>query len=946
MDFLGFSSEELSSFKGTSVNASELVICEEPMPDLSGLPEDVRLHYLKEREHEMHKRRTRAANIQAHNFRPDLSRSLVAKVDRINRFVKKLKTGGEETGLIEEMESLNLSQYITEAASSMSEAKLNPRDFPLIIELSSKLHQRYAGFSTALVEGLLKQLGVTDPARKRNVMRYLTELLTYGIWNDERGFVRAIEELCKLRKNSKQWAVCLGIISSVIDARGEELTALEPLSKQRRIEAGQLVPLPKQAAVSDRAQARMQKVIQAYFGLSKTLQKDLEAALKEQEDKNMLLKLERSVLDEASTEASLALRNMLAKVNSCLCVLADFLHEEAPELAEIEAKQHIKIDDEDLTNGVFEAVEDREFYQELMDLRRVTEFADEEDCKRRFDGFAQDLFKCISRIKIDDAASRFMEISTKINRQKLVKLLMNVNRNSQNLLPLYSRLVANLHEPYPDITKKLARSLHDEFKELQALKDTNKYESKIKNVRYLGELIKFRLFSSERALDLLETLLTDFTGQNVDLTCQLLVTCGRYLYRLPETRERLAFMLERMQRLKRAKKLSSEIEEQIDYAYFACRPPRAVKVIKEQPQEYKELLALCSAITKDNSDRTIRAIATMPMSYNPYLEKAIFKSLKHGKYSQIYLLANVLSELSKRGAKLAEVKSIVASLQIEIMSQLSINDFRFAQRRILYIRFLGEVYIYRLLSKQKVLDLLYSILYTSPEIDAPDDCFRLKLVGSLLEVCGNYLFSGRYRAKFERYVVHLLAYVYKKTSLSQDVEFMLLDLFEKLRIRTKVPREEIDAALSRAIEIDRLDVKNYDSDSDDPEVFEEVKAEEVRDFEETKEVEEDEDAAFDREFDLMLKQSIEEAKRADRPSDRDLPGYVCNSSPKRNSTDSLEFKLLLKKGHKTTVKKLAVPQDNRLVHQAKARQHKAEEDRKALSQVISSLHARTQADEN
>jgi regulator of nonsense transcripts 2 len=499
-----------------------------------------------------------------------------------------------------------------------------------------------------------------------------------------------------------------------------------------------------------------------------------------------------------------------------------------------------------------------------------------------------------------------------------------------------------LSQSYPDIAKKLVKRLHEEFKEFQASKDTNKFESKIKNIRYLGELFKFRLIPAERALDLLEILLGDFTGQNVDLACQLLVTCGRFLYRLPDTRERLAFMLERLQRLKRAKKLPSEIEEQIDYAYFACRPPRTVKVTKEKPAEYTELVQLLGATTKDNFERTVRAVAALPPS--PFFEKAVFKSLKHGKYSQVYLLADLLCQLHKPSGRMSEVRSILNSLQTQILSQLAVNDFRMCQQRILLIRFLGEVYIFRLLTKQKVLDLLYAILYSSPETDFPDDCFRLKLICSLLEVCGTFLFSGRYRAMFERFVVHLLAHVYKRTKLSQDVEFMLLDLFDKLRIRTRVPREDIDAALSRAVERDRNEVRTNDSDSD--EAMEEGKAEENRDFEETKEVQEDEDAMFDQEYEQMVKYSLEEAKKADRPSDRELPGFVFNSSPKRSNTEALEFKLLVKKGSKTAAKKLAVPQDSRLVHQAKARQQQAEEDRRALSQVISNLHARSQADDH
>ena len=66
---------------------------------------------------------------------------------------------------------------------------------------------------------------------------------------------------------------------------------------------------------------------------------------------------------------------------------------------------------------------------------------------------------------IDNAAAEFcMNHNTKNNRKKLVKNLFAVQRNRQDLLPFYSRLVATLYPCMPEIAVDLAQYLKQDFK--------------------------------------------------------------------------------------------------------------------------------------------------------------------------------------------------------------------------------------------------------------------------------------------------------------------------------------------------------------------------------------------------------------------------------------------------------------------------------------------------
>jgi regulator of nonsense transcripts 2 len=63
-------------------------------------------------------------------------------------------------------------------------------------------------------------------------------------------------------------------------------------------------------------------------------------------------------------------------------------------------------------------------------------------------------------------------------------------------------------------------------------------ESKIKVVRFIGELVKFRMYSKIEALYCLKLLLHDFTHHHIEMCCSLLESCGRFLFRNPDSHQR------------------------------------------------------------------------------------------------------------------------------------------------------------------------------------------------------------------------------------------------------------------------------------------------------------------------------------------------------------------------------------------------------------------------
>lgn len=164
--------------------------------------------------------------------------------------------------------------------------------------------------------------------------------------------------------------------------------------------------------------------------------------------------------------------------------------------------------------------------------------------KALMDSYILQLPNCVNRELIDKAAKEFcMNLNTKSNRKRLVGALFQVQRTRLDLLPFYSRFVATLNPCMPEISTDLASLLLNDFRFHVRKKDQINIESKIKTARFIGELVKFGMFSKLDALNCLKTLLADFKHHNIEMACNLLDVCGRFLYRNQESHMKLKLLL-------------------------------------------------------------------------------------------------------------------------------------------------------------------------------------------------------------------------------------------------------------------------------------------------------------------------------------------------------------------------------------------------------------------
>lgn len=113
-----------------------------------------------------------------------------------------------------------------------------------------------------------------------------------------------------------------------------------------------------------------------------------------------------------------------------------------------------------------------------------------------------------------------------------------------------------------------------EFNSIQAQVEAISPQVKIKNTRFIGELVKFGIFSSSQGLDCLKVCLDDFQGANIDLVSNFLETCGSYFVNSTDEAITLRInnLLDYMWRLKEKETISSMQTNNLESAYYLCRP--------------------------------------------------------------------------------------------------------------------------------------------------------------------------------------------------------------------------------------------------------------------------------------------------------------------------------------------------------------------------------------
>lgn len=410
--------------------------------------------------------------------------------------------------------------------------------------------------------------------------------------------------------------------------------------------------------------------------------------------------------------------------------------------------------------------------------------------------------------QVDSLAHDFCFLNSKASRNRLIKSLQDIPKARTDLLPLYARLIATLGQYMPDVVNGMIAYLDEEFRSLQRRKTKDFLgQTRLVNMRYLAELTKFGVVPNHVIFHCFKVSLDDFSRMNIEIIANFLENCGRYLLRNAETAPRMTSFLETLGRKKSVQHLGPQERMLLENALYYVDPPEraAIEQKERTPTELFIRQLVYLDMTKRNYMKilkTIRKLHWEEAEVVIMLEK-IFSKPGKVKFSSIHLLAVLLGALSRYHQDFTI--TIIDNVLESIMLGLEQNDFKYNQRRIAEVKYLGELYNYKMIDSSIIFDTLYRIVTFGHEggtpspgrttpFDLPDDFFRIRLVCTVLDTCGECFDRGSSRKKLDFFLTFFQYYILTKDPLPMEIDFLTQDIYTLVRPQWKMVTDLDEAA--------------------------------------------------------------------------------------------------------------------------------------------------------
>lgn len=215
----------------------------------------------------------RTANLNCE--RPDESHfvRLDSSLKKNTAFVKKLKqfTAPQLDTLVKDMAGLNLSKYISEICTALSESKIKMTDVPAVVTLCSKLHQTYTDFDSQFLEAWQKTLAlkpgerISNPSKLRVDLRLFAELVSSGVIGGKQGLSLLGAALINVISQDKEDHSNFSIILSFCRHCGEEYAGLVPRKMLILAEKFVGITIPKSEFLATDKQQNLRALLKDYF---------------------------------------------------------------------------------------------------------------------------------------------------------------------------------------------------------------------------------------------------------------------------------------------------------------------------------------------------------------------------------------------------------------------------------------------------------------------------------------------------------------------------------------------------------------------------------------------------------------------------------------------------------------------------------------------------------
>ncbi|KAA8573896.1 hypothetical protein EYC84_005443 [Monilinia fructicola] len=442
---------------------------------------------------------------------------------------------------------------------------------------------------------------------------------------------------------------------------------------------------------------------------------------------------------------------------------------------------------------------------------------------------------------------------------------------------------------------------------------------------------------------------------------------------------RMTSFLETLKRKKAVQHIGQQERMLIENAVYYVDPPvrAAIQQKERTPIDLFIRKLVYSDMTTRNYARIIKSIRRLhweEAEVVTILEKVLSKPGRV-KYGNIYLLAIVTGALFRYHQDF--VVTVIDNVLEYIVIGLEQNDFKFNQRRIAEVKYLGELYNFRMVDHPVIFDTMYRILtfgHGGPPIpgrinpfDMPDDFFRIRLVATLLETCGIFFSRGAAGKKLDYFLSFFQYYIYTKDPMPMDIEFIVNDIYATTRPQWKLAsnieeasrafqlamaQDQKTAGIEKVVEPEELesdassdegDAGIPEGDADDASFDSEEETEpdanvdnltsptgnesEEENFSVTRQEEEidpEDEADFEREYAKMMAESLD-SRKFERKATFDQMALLGGT---------MAFSLLTKRGNRQQTRTVALPSDSNFAIAMKSQQAAEREEQQRIKNLV------------
>ena len=946
-----------------------------------------------------------------------LNSALDSSLKKNTAFIRRLRTGivgDAQAQLLSDVCGLSLEKYLLEIVSAVVEGLAKSKlsaDVLCAVEVVSALHQRFAGaFTGPLTFQLAKGLAMPPASylqslapeqkereeaarlvRQRCLLRVATELWLVGI-------LRTLDDA---QDGTGKAPLPLDILRDLL-GRDSEFVNVPLVTSFVKAFAVDVLS-ENGGLVEDATRGLFRNGIVKYFSAAKAQCVKQHRAIKWQEKRNMEAYIKSGEMFEDRQAAFEKSTKALERFTSNLQSIAEILNLEMPDLAaqedetQMEGQSIIKgsgssfTKSEEDADGIWEDEEAKRFYEVLVDLKLVvpksalnigddstpadlqqkpkpetnlldaTENLSDDETETdepevplgaKIEALLNTLPSCGSRDLVDKFAVDFCFVNNKAARARLAKTLIAASKSKQDILSYYARLIATYDPYFKDVSRKVIEEIVKEFRRLHRGRG-GPLEVRGRNVRYLAELTKFNILPFYVIFFCLKVLVDGFSRHHIETLAIYLESCGRFLFRNPQTRERMQVLLSTLSKKKEATNVGVSERTMIENAMYYCNPPARSGIVAQKIDPSESYLAylLYKKLNKLTIKKTVKQLRLYAWKDPEVLQLMLtyFTNPWMIRFDNIQYLAVVVGGMA---AYYPEFHILVVDTICEyIRVGLELNYFELNQKRIAHVKYLAELYNFQLVDTTTFIDTLYLILTFGYEegrikygststLDPPDDYFRVRMVCTILETSGLCFDKGKAKIRFEKFLAYFQFYLFNKAPMPVDVNFLVQDTFSRVRPNWKMAETPLEAAThldSLLMFNSQLTAKEDEEDDSDssleaPDVDGvdsggEVEADSASDSTESdlvdeeadplddrrnNEVEEDED--FERDF-AQLMSDTGDGNIRDRKSSLNLPlpmSRVSQPTSDGFGESHVAFTFMTRKNNKPQAQRIGIPENSDL----------------------------------